>query len=80
MAQTILKQKGYYFLRSESSFYLLVKVTPRYKDIDTAIKSLEEKGIIVTQGEYYGEQFKDYFRVCLTIDKQKLIETLNQFN
>ncbi|MDP2175486.1 MAG: pyridoxal phosphate-dependent aminotransferase [Bacteroidota bacterium] len=80
IAQIILEQKGYSYLQSESSFYLLVKVTPHFKDIETAIQTLEEKGIIVTKGEHYGAQFKDFLRICLTIDKQKLVETLNQFN
>jgi aspartate aminotransferase len=78
-AKVILKSKGYSFLESESSFYLLVKVTPHYQDIESAIKALEQKGIIVTQGAHYGEQFKDYFRVCLTLPKAKLEETLSLF-
>jgi len=78
-AKAVLDTKGFTYLASESSFYLLVKATPHYKDCDDAIASLEKKGIIVTQGMHYGDQFNDYFRVCLTLPIAKLKETLYLF-
>jgi aspartate/methionine/tyrosine aminotransferase len=78
-AKAILDTKGFTYLASESSFYLLVKATPHYKDIESAITGLEQKGIIVTQGMHYGDQFKEYFRVCLTMSKERLIQTLSMF-
>jgi aspartate aminotransferase len=79
IAKNILDNKGYSFISSESSFYLLIKATPNFKDIDSAIASLEKKGIIVTHGVHYGDQFKEYFRVCLTIPEEKIIETFKIF-
>jgi aspartate aminotransferase len=78
-AKAVLYKRGFTFLASESSFYLLVKATPHYKDCDDAIASLEKKGIIVTHGVNYGEQFKEYFRVCLTLPKERLKQTLSLF-
>jgi aspartate aminotransferase len=76
-AKAVLKRKGYSFLESESSFYLLVKASPHYENIESAITGLEQKGIIVTQGVHYGDQFKEYFRVCLTMSKERLTQTLS---
>ncbi len=80
IAESILKSKGFEVLKSEASFYMMVKVTPIYDNVQDCISALESKGIIVTQGRNYGSQFEDYIRVCLTVvPKEKLVQTLNLF-
>lgn len=79
IAKSILTNKGFQILNSEASFYMMVKVIPIYDNVHDCISDLESKGIIVTQGINYGNQFEDYIRVCLTLSKEKLIQTLNLF-
>jgi aspartate aminotransferase len=79
MAEYTLISKGFKVLKSEASFYMMVKAIPIYSNTLKCITELERKGIIVTQGVNYGNQFQDYIRICLTIPKEKLIQTLNLF-
>lgn len=79
IAESILKSKGFKVLKSEASFYMMVKVTTNYANTQECISILESKGIIVTQGINYGNQFEDYIRVCLTVTKDKLEKTLGMF-
>lgn len=79
IAENILKEKGFEVLKSEASFYMMLKVTPVYDNVHDCISALESKGIIVTQGGNYGNQFEDYIRVCLTVSKEKLKQTLQLF-
>lgn len=79
IAESILISKGFEILKSEASFYMMIKVTPVYDSVQDCISALESKGIIVTQGINYGNQFTNYIRVCLTIPKEKLETTLIMF-
>jgi aspartate aminotransferase len=79
IAESILTSKGFEVLKSEASFYIMVKVASVYGNIHDFISALESKGIIVTQGANYGNQFEDFIRVCLTVPKEKLEKTLGMF-
>jgi aspartate/methionine/tyrosine aminotransferase len=78
-ASQILLNKGYSVLESQASFYILVKVTPKYTDVETCINYLAKEGIIVTPGVNYGVQFSDYIRICLTLPTEELVSVLLKF-
>ena len=79
MASKVLSNKGYSIVESQASFYILVKVTPKFKDVNSCVKLLEQQQIIVNYGSNYGNQFLDYIRICLILPIDQLELVLLKF-
>jgi aspartate/methionine/tyrosine aminotransferase len=61
----------FHILKSEASFYALVKPKANFEgEVSEYLK--KEYRILTTPGAAYGEWFSDYARICLTVDSQVL--------
>lgn len=74
---SILSDKGFTVLPGISTFYMMVKVTPKFSSVNECLDTFNKKGIVVTEGEHYGSQFKDYIRICLTLPEDQLKKVLS---
>lgn len=61
-----LKEAGFEFDIPKATFYFWVKVPSGFTSSEFAKKMLEEKGIVVTPGNGFGETGEGYFRISIT--------------
>ncbi len=61
-----LKKAGFEFKEPKATFYFWVKVPEGYTSESFTRKLLEEKGIVVTPGNGFGEAGEGYFRISIT--------------
>jgi len=73
-----LKKLGWQFQVPEAAFYLWIKVPNGMSSADWCGKVLEEAGIVVTPGNGFGQEGEGYFRMTLTVDKNRLNEALQR--
>ncbi len=73
-----LQSLGYDVFYPQATFYVWVK-TPNNIDSRTFCgKILEETGVVLTPGVGFGSHGEGYFRIALTVDKEKLLEALDR--
>jgi len=60
----------------QASFYFWAPVPKGYTSASFAEVVLEKSGVIVTPGNGYGEYGEGYFRIALTVSKERLTEAL----
>ena len=70
----ILVESGFQLEKPRGTFYLWVKVPGGYSSMEFAEKLLLEAGIIVTPGNAFGSYGEGYFRIALTVSKERLQE------
>ncbi len=73
-----LEKLGLDYMKSNSTFYLWIKVPDGYSSSDFAKKLLEDAAIVVTPGVGFGEYGEGYFRVSLTQDTDLLEEAVER--
>ncbi len=73
-----LEKLGLDYFKSNSTFYLWIKVPEGYTSSEFTRKVLEEAGVVVTPGEGFGEYGAGYFRVSLTQDTDLLREAIDR--
>ena len=61
-----LEKAGFEFKKPLATFYFWVKVPEDFSSKEFAIKLLEEKGIVVTPGNGFGDAGEGYFRISIT--------------
>lgn len=61
-----LEKAGFKFKKPLATFYFWVKVPEDFSSKEFAIKLLEEKGIVVTPGNGFGDAGEGYFRISIT--------------
>ncbi len=61
-----------------ATFYLWTKVPKGYTSASFCALLLKEAGIVVTPGNGFGETGEGYFRIALTVDKERLKEAINR--
>ncbi len=61
-----LRKAGFEFAEPKATFYFWVKVPEGYTSESFTRKLLEEKGIVVTPGNGFGEAGEGYFRISIT--------------
>ncbi len=61
-----LKEVGFEFDEPKATFYFWVKAPNGYTSSEFAKKLLEEKGIVVTPGNGFGDAGEGYFRISIT--------------
>ncbi len=66
-----LKDAGFEFDMPRATFYFWVKVPNGFTSSEFAKKMLEEKGIVVTPGNGFGEIGEGYFRISITSPRIK---------
>jgi LL-diaminopimelate aminotransferase len=75
-----LQSLGYDVFYPKATFYVWVK-TPQNLDSRTFCgKVLEETGVVLTPGIGFGSHGEGYFRIALTVDKQRLNEALERIS
>jgi len=75
-----LQSLGYDVFYPKATFYVWVK-TPQNHDSRTFCgKILEETGVVLTPGIGFGSYGEGYFRIALTVDKQRLNEALERIS
>jgi len=75
-----LQSLGYNVFYPKATFYVWVK-TPQNLDSRTFCgKVLEETGVVLTPGIGFGSHGEGYFRIALTVDKQRLNEALERIS
>jgi LL-diaminopimelate aminotransferase len=75
-----LQSLGYDVFYPKATFYVWVK-TPQNLDSRTFCgKILEETGVVLTPGIGFGSHGEGYFRIALTVDKQRLNEALERIS
>ncbi len=73
-----LEKMGYEVFYPKATFYVWVK-TPDNVDSRTFCgKVLEETGVVVTPGVGFGAHGEGYFRIALTVNKERLTEALSR--
>ncbi len=73
-----LEKLGLEYFKSNSTFYLWIKVPEGYSSSEFTKKLLEDAGVVVTPGEGFGEFGAGYFRVSLTEDTDLLKEAIDR--
>ncbi len=69
-----LKSIGIHVEKPKATFYIWAKVPKGYTSADFCEKLIEEQGIVVTPGSGFGEEGEGYFRISITINKERIAE------
>lgn len=75
-----LEKLGYRFKKPKATFYLWVKTPEGISSQEFCKKVLKELAIVVTPGVGFGEAGEGYFRIALTVKKEKLEEAVNRLS
>ncbi len=71
-----LKNLGFALDPPKATFYVWARVPEGYTSADFCAKLLQEAGIVVTPGNGFGDPGEGFFRIALTVDKERLKEAL----
>lgn len=78
MALPALKRMGWEIKIPKATFYLWLPVPKGYTSAAFAEMILEKAGVIITPGNGYGKYGEGYFRIALTVEKEKMQEAFNR--
>lgn len=78
IAQAGLKRMGWDVKPPQGSFYFWIPVPKNYTSASFAEAVLDKTGVIITPGSGYGDYGEGYFRIALTVDKQRMIEAFDR--
>ncbi len=73
-----LKELGLNANRPPATFYLWVPVPEGVNSTDFAAHLLRKAGIVVTPGNGFGASGEGFFRIALTVNKDRLAEALKR--
>lgn len=73
-----LNRMGWNLEPTKGSIYIWVPVPKGYTSADFAELVLEKAGVIITPGSGYGKYGEGYFRIALTVEKERLQEALDR--
>ncbi|NLV15847.1 MAG: LL-diaminopimelate aminotransferase [Syntrophomonadaceae bacterium] len=73
-----LRRMGWSIEAPPGSIYVWAPVPKGYSSSSFAELVLEKAGVIITQGIGYGEYGEGYFRIALTVDKDRMEEALQR--
>ncbi len=73
-----LQKLGFEVHPPKATFYLWVKVPEGYSSADFCARLIKEAGIVVTPGNGFGDPGEGYFRIALTVGKERLEEALGR--
>jgi LL-diaminopimelate aminotransferase len=69
---------GWQLEKPKASFYVWVPVPKGFTSAEFAEMVLEKAGVIITPGNGYGDYGEGYFRVALTISKERIWEAIER--
>ncbi len=78
MACDLLSGQGFSFEVPKATFYLWVKTPGGQSSARFAGRILTETGVVLTPGNGFGHYGEGYFRISLTIDRDRLSEALSR--
>lgn len=73
-----LNEMGWKLEKPKATFYVWAPVPEGYTSESFAEAVLEKAGIVVTPGTGYGAEGDGYFRVALTISKERMLEAVDR--
>ncbi|HBC92951.1 MAG TPA: LL-diaminopimelate aminotransferase, partial [Pelotomaculum sp.] len=73
-----LNSLGWNLTKPKASFYVWAPVPKGYTSASFAELVLEQAGVVITPGIGYGQNGEGYFRMALTIEKQRIREALDR--
>ncbi|MDD4238407.1 MAG: LL-diaminopimelate aminotransferase [Desulfotomaculaceae bacterium] len=73
-----LNSLGWNLPKPKASFYVWAPVPKGYTSASFAELVLEQAGVVITPGNGYGQNGEGYFRMALTIEKQRIQEALDR--
>lgn len=73
-----LNKMGWKVKAPQATFYFWVPVPKGYTSASFAELILEKAGVIITPGNGYGEYGEGYFRIALTVGKERMQEALDR--
>jgi len=73
-----LNSLGWNLSKPKASFYIWAPVPRGYSSAEFAEMILEKAGVIITPGNGYGKYGEGYFRIALTIDKERIKEAMER--
>lgn len=78
LAIAAMKDLGWEIEAPRGSFYIWAKVPKGYNSSTFAEEILEKTGVIITPGLGYGEAGEGYFRISLTVSKERMLEAFDR--
>ena len=78
LACDFLQKKGFSFMMPKATFYLWVRTPEGLSSAQFVGRVLQETGVVLTPGNGFGDHGEGYFRISLTVDKERLVEALNR--
>lgn len=75
-----LNKMGWNIQPPQATFYLWAPVPKGYTSASFAELILEKTGVIITPGNGYGEHGEGYFRIALTVDKERMQEAFDRMH
>lgn len=73
-----LEKMGWKVNPPQASFYFWARVPKGYTSASFAEMVLEKTGVIITPGNGYGDYGEGYFRIALTVSKERLQEAFDR--
>jgi len=73
-----LNSLGWNVEKPKATFYVWMRIPPRYTSATFAQALLEKADIVVTPGNGFGESGEGYVRMALTVDKARLREAIDR--
>lgn len=69
---------GWNIEKPKATFYVWIRVPPRYTSATFATALLEKCDIVATPGNGFGESGEGYVRMVITVDKKRLAEAVKR--
>ncbi len=73
-----LNSMGWNLEKTKATIYLWVPVPKGYTSMSFSEFVFEKTGVVITPGNEYGQYGEGYFRVALTVEKERMIEAINR--
>ncbi len=73
-----LNSMGWNLEKSKATFYVWAPVPKGFTSEEFAAYVLEKTGVVLTQGNGYGELGEGYFRIALTVSEERLQEAIDR--
>jgi len=75
-----LNKLGWNLEKPRATFYLWAPVPAGYTSESFSELVLEKAGVVITPGTGYGAKGAGYFRMALTVEKERIVEALERIN
>jgi LL-diaminopimelate aminotransferase len=73
-----LNSLGWHVPKPKATFYVWAPVPPGYTSSELCTTLLKQAGIVTTPGIGFGKNGEGYFRMALTVTKERLVEALER--